>query len=226
MRDRDAAILGSASAERPGATILTMSDTKLRELERRWKETGSLDDEAAYLRERVRAGGLSSECLELAAFCGHGAACRALSSAVPDVSGDLVEWAGGLQRWGQVAATVAALSAAKQVLPGIRKRDERRRANVALVRVAAWLRCPCDTHRERAAESASHLCWPGLAKGTRAAQMAAETACSGTEWTSGRTDAERAQIAIGSAQRAGPVEARDVLDDVARWALDGAVPGI
>ena len=29
-----------------------MSDTRLRELERRWKETGSPDDEAAYLLER------------------------------------------------------------------------------------------------------------------------------------------------------------------------------
>ncbi len=33
-----------------------MSDARLRELERRWKETGSVDDEAAYLLERVRSG--------------------------------------------------------------------------------------------------------------------------------------------------------------------------
>ena len=44
-----------------------MSDQKLRDLERRWKETGSPDDEAAYLLERVRAGELSRERLELAA---------------------------------------------------------------------------------------------------------------------------------------------------------------
>jgi hypothetical protein len=31
-----------------------MSDAKLRDLERRWKETGSVEDEAAYLRERLR----------------------------------------------------------------------------------------------------------------------------------------------------------------------------
>ena len=30
-----------------------MSDAKLRDLERRWKETGSVQDEAAYLLERV-----------------------------------------------------------------------------------------------------------------------------------------------------------------------------
>jgi hypothetical protein len=31
-----------------------MSDQDLRELERRWKETGTVEDEAAYLRERRR----------------------------------------------------------------------------------------------------------------------------------------------------------------------------
>ena len=41
-----------------------MSDGKLRELERRWRETGSVDDEAAYMRERVRAGELTQERLD------------------------------------------------------------------------------------------------------------------------------------------------------------------
>ena len=34
-----------------------MSDQKLRELERRWRETKSVDDEAAYLTEWGRVGG-------------------------------------------------------------------------------------------------------------------------------------------------------------------------
>jgi hypothetical protein len=51
-----------------------MSDTKLRALERRWKETGTVEDETAYLQERVRAGTLSQETLERAARCGHAAA--------------------------------------------------------------------------------------------------------------------------------------------------------
>ncbi|MBX3467141.1 MAG: hypothetical protein KF878_09625 [Planctomycetes bacterium] len=55
-----------------------MSDGKLRELERRWRKTGSPDDEAAYLLERVRVGDLSRERLELAAYCGHEASTRAL----------------------------------------------------------------------------------------------------------------------------------------------------
>lgn len=48
-----------------------MSDEKLRELERRWKETGAVEDEAAYLLERVRAGELTQERLELAARMGN-----------------------------------------------------------------------------------------------------------------------------------------------------------
>lgn len=43
----------------PAATTLpSVSDERLRELERAWRHTGSVDDEVAYLRERVRAGTL------------------------------------------------------------------------------------------------------------------------------------------------------------------------
>src|SRR5687767_10481406 len=42
-----------------------MTDARLRELERRWRETGELDDEAALLRERVRVGILRADRLEL-----------------------------------------------------------------------------------------------------------------------------------------------------------------
>lgn len=44
-----------------------MGDEKLRELERRWRESGTVEDEAAYLLERVRVGDLTQERLELAA---------------------------------------------------------------------------------------------------------------------------------------------------------------
>jgi hypothetical protein len=48
-----------------------MSDEKLRQLERRWRETGSEADEAAWLRERARTGNLEPERLGLAAYLGH-----------------------------------------------------------------------------------------------------------------------------------------------------------
>ena len=48
-----------------------MTDAHLRGLERRWMETGSVEDEACYLLARVRAGELTEERLRLAAYLGH-----------------------------------------------------------------------------------------------------------------------------------------------------------
>ncbi len=73
-----------------------MTDSKLRELERRWKETGSTEDEAAYLLERVRVGDLDQEKLELAAYSGHEGARLALGDAAPQVSDDFGAWFQGL----------------------------------------------------------------------------------------------------------------------------------
>jgi hypothetical protein len=49
-------------------------DVRLRELERRWKETGSVEDEAAWLRARARAGELDPARLEVAAKLAYPAA--------------------------------------------------------------------------------------------------------------------------------------------------------
>ena len=38
-----------------------MSDARLRELERRWRETGTVEAEAAWLRERVRPEAMQEE---------------------------------------------------------------------------------------------------------------------------------------------------------------------
>lgn len=46
-------------------------DDALRELERRWRASAAPEDEAAWLRARVRAGKLDPWRLELAAACGH-----------------------------------------------------------------------------------------------------------------------------------------------------------
>lgn len=56
-----------------------MSDQRLRDLERRWKETGSPNDQAAYLMERARCGDeYSLHLLETAAFGGSEIARAAL----------------------------------------------------------------------------------------------------------------------------------------------------
>lgn len=51
-----------------------MTDARLRDLERRFRETGAEADEAAWLVERVRIGVLPRERVELAAALGHGPA--------------------------------------------------------------------------------------------------------------------------------------------------------
>lgn len=51
-----------------------MSDATLRELERLWKKTGSVDAEARCLVEQVRTGKLAAEHLATAAYCRHPAA--------------------------------------------------------------------------------------------------------------------------------------------------------
>jgi hypothetical protein len=62
-----------------------VGDERLRELERRWRASGSTDDEAAWLVERVRLGRLREERLLLAAELEHRAAtlaCQELATRV------------------------------------------------------------------------------------------------------------------------------------------------
>lgn len=65
------------AAARTACTLPSVGDHKLRELERRWRETGAVEHETAYLRERVRVGELTLDRLELAALAGS-AACAAV----------------------------------------------------------------------------------------------------------------------------------------------------
>ena len=90
-----------------------MGDADLRELERRFRETGSVEDEAAWLRARVQAGELEASMLELAAYCRHSGA-----GGLDDRHQDLWEleglpggrkrvWGEGLATWGEEACVRA-----------------------------------------------------------------------------------------------------------------------
>lgn len=72
------------SGRRESATIgledEQVSDEQLRAAERKWRESESTADEALYLSQRIRAGDLSHECTQLAAFLGHAAATTALGT--------------------------------------------------------------------------------------------------------------------------------------------------
>ncbi len=73
-----------------------MTDSSLRELERRFRASGSVEDEAAWLRARVQAGELHQSRLEVAAYCGHKAASSVVTVAGPKTVGGLVS---GLAPW-------------------------------------------------------------------------------------------------------------------------------
>jgi hypothetical protein len=60
-----------------------VSDQRLRELERRFRASGSVEDEATWLRARMQAGELEQSKLDLAAHCGHEGARAALGENAP-----------------------------------------------------------------------------------------------------------------------------------------------
>jgi hypothetical protein len=80
-----------------------MTDASVRSLERAFNESGSIEDEAAWLRERVRVGDLSSEKLALAAHLGYPAAVttetplKDLTRLTEFAKTDLTGWEGALE---------------------------------------------------------------------------------------------------------------------------------
>ncbi|MBL4850106.1 MAG: hypothetical protein JKY65_31650 [Planctomycetes bacterium] len=92
-----------------------MSDTRLRELEKRWIASGSVGDEAAWLNLRRQRGSLDPEQLDLSAYLGHPAA-RALlpdAGAFPDDLDDL------LIQWGRALGARLAAAAGTSYLASL-----------------------------------------------------------------------------------------------------------
>jgi hypothetical protein len=83
-----------------------VSDERLRELERRWKETGSIEDEASWLAERLRLGRASKDMVALAAHCGHAAAQRVRGEGAMDAA----EWIRSVRGFGGEASVRAILA--------------------------------------------------------------------------------------------------------------------
>ena len=126
-----------------------MSDERLRELERRWQETGADEDEAAYLLARLRAGELDVERLKLAAYCDYAAAQLALGDEAPPTPSDLDAWGRGMHVWGKEACVRAVVALARVAFPYWRGHPEDVPAE-AFRAAENWIVCPC---REHAAEA-------------------------------------------------------------------------
>jgi hypothetical protein len=136
-----------------------MTDQKLRDLERRWKETGAPDDEAAYLLERVRVGDLTRERLELAAYCGHeGARAGAGEGAPPH---DFVQWIEGFSRWGANAMSLVAVAIALPMLRVFEEDTGEGRLRRAIDAAREYVRHP-SAEAARDVEEAGHESLLGL----------------------------------------------------------------
>lgn len=134
-----------------------MTDERLRELERRWKETGSVEDEAAYLLEQVRVGHLDQEKLELAAYCGYEPARLALRDDTATGIADLEAWLGGFKRrgrWCLVFALHGLAASALRATIGSLTPEDAKLGSDALASVTQWLEHP-DAQRADAARRAA-----------------------------------------------------------------------
>jgi hypothetical protein len=93
------------------------ADERLRSLERRWRETGAVADEARWLSERVRLGFTSEAALELAARLGYRAAREARAETTPALE-SLVEWSRAITRFkSEELSRRTVLASVKLVLP-------------------------------------------------------------------------------------------------------------
>ncbi|MBX3465907.1 MAG: hypothetical protein KF878_03285 [Planctomycetes bacterium] len=160
-----------------------MSDARLRELERRWRRTGAVDDEALYLAERARAGDLAAERLALAAALGHEAARRAAPS--PPATDDDQRLVKAVSTCGVEALVRAQVALARWSLGALAMARDRppepalAAAALAIGAAEAWLRCPCD-------------------RCVRAAQVAADQRLAGSVRFSGLLAARHAALMVGA----------------------------
>lgn len=151
----------------------SVSDARLRELERRWRETGAPEDEAAWLSERLRAGEVSAEQVELWAYCGRPGAALVMPQAATTLwcSDTLERWVHGLERWGRRPCVAAALGTLPGVWPllkngflgaphtGYRPLSAQVLQDLDAARelAEAWLSTPTDATRARVAEARALL---------------------------------------------------------------------
>ncbi len=117
--------------------------------EHRGKRDPQVPD-AAWLRARLRAGDLTADGLELAAYCGDGAAAQVSGRSPEPVAQHNNLWADGLRKWGAIATIRAIVALARYFAcdwrPGVGVGDLERGLRTS----EQWILCPCDQHRREA----------------------------------------------------------------------------
>lgn len=195
-----------------------MTDARLRELERRWRETGAVEDEATLLRERVRAGNLVPDRLKLAAHCGHAASALALGEVGTSADPDLLAWVRGLHAWGLEPGVRVALLAARVVLRVCRSRSGESPSELepetVFSAVEAWIACPCEEHSHAAILAGAS----GLRDSMDGPLEDAGWACADAA-SAMRASPELILRALLRAERFAPAATAEVRAGIAAWAL-------
>lgn len=177
-----------------------MGEERHRDKRRRSEATRATEDEAAYLLARVRAGELTQERLELAAYGGDQASRLALGKTAPEHPEGVEAWIEGLARWGRPVCGVAALGVVEFVRDHWRwSWDER--LDKAIQALADWIVCPCEQHRLVAREATSNSTWARADYDDPAASQAAHAiswACA----VASRSHQRTAGVALDAARTA------------------------
>jgi len=135
-----------------------MSDANLRELERRWRETGSVEDEAAWLLQRLRVGELDEERLRLAAYCSHEPSRIALDLRPLAETGSfgLTLRPGGL---GRQLLTRVSVDLCLEVLGVLESHRFHGRCLEAIEALEGWIADPSSSRAGRARRLADRCSW-------------------------------------------------------------------
>ena len=133
-----------------------MSDGHLRELERRAKETGLVQDQATVLVERVRIGNLEQSHLELASYCGDETSVLAVGEQSPAIPLDLDLWVEGLYSHGREVLILAAfVSACNSLLLFEKRLSTDTSARHAVTLIAQYLTASKLANRGRLHDASS-----------------------------------------------------------------------
>lgn len=200
-------------------------DDRVRGFERAAASGGDAAAASRVLWERVRRGELDLERVRLAAHVGDPVARLALGEQAPSVSPDLRACVRGLEAWGPEAHVRCTLAAAGSVLFLLPPEVEPW-ARSAIEAIAAWVRCPCESHRletERVGAVAPMI--PGEARKALIAGLAAVSKTSRSSFA--RRAVEAAQDALTQDGRVDDPTGEVALaihEAVAGWALGGADP--
>jgi hypothetical protein len=202
-----------------------VADERVRELERRFRQSGAIEDEVAWLEARVRAGALARRRLELAAYLGHPAA-RRLVDPPPEHrleterQAESELWGFQFHHWQRPWLARACVAAVRLLLPLFDEFRVSAHFRRCIEAVEAWIVCPCEGHAALVRAASAGLRAPDLAGGEGALlieRTAALVDLSPADWEDG-VDVPGRVEALGEMYDL-DVDAA-IRDDLIPWALD------